>query len=164
MTKLIYLVVLVVCFMPAKAQETDTLPVYKRFPTIPVFKLYTAPDSTTFTQADLKKHKPVMFILFSPDCEHCKKAFADLVSNIDLFKKVTIVMCSAIRYDLIRDFYNEHHVADYPDIIMGRDPASFLNTFFANRYFPGIFIYDKKGKLAGEVRKHPDFKKIAEML
>ena len=115
MTRLFYLIVLIVSITPARAQQKDslhvqvkdTVPVYKRFPTIPVFKLYTAPDSTVFTREDLKKHKPVIFILFSPDCEHCKKAFAELVINIELYKKITIVMSSPIRYDLIRDFYNE---------------------------------------------------------
>ena len=105
-----------------------------------------------------------MFIMFSPDCDHCKRAFADLINNIELFKDITIVMCSAIRYDLLRDFYFEHHAGDYPNIIMGRDPANKLNIFFENHLYPGVFIYNRKGKFAFEVRKHPDFKQIAEMI
>lgn len=143
--------------------QADSLPVYKRMEGLPVFKLYAVPDSIILTHTDLPKKTPVIFFLFSPDCDHCKKALANLLENIELYKNSTIVMTSPIRYDLIRDFYIENHLDHYPNIMMGRDPSGFLNTFFENRYNPSIFIY-KKGKLAGEVRSNPDFRKIAELL
>lgn len=164
MIRILSLLLFVTFLQPAIAQNTDSLPPYQKSYSLPAFKLFAAPDSIAITEADLKPHRPVMFILFSPDCDHCKRAFTDLINNISLYKEVTIVMCSALRYDLICDFYIEHHVAGYPNIIMGRDPGNKLSSFFVNRSFPGIFIYDKKGKFSFEIRRHPDFKQIAEMI
>ena len=143
--------------------QNDTAAVYKRFPVIPPFKIIALPDSTFFTEVKLPKNKAVIFILFSPDCDHCRRAFTDLMNNFSLYQNIQIVMTSPIRYDILKFFYEEHQIAGYPNIIMGRDPGAYLNTFFENRSFPGIFIYNKKGKFITEVRDHPDFKKIAEL-
>lgn len=154
--------ILLFSFLFAIAQK-DTAAVYQRFPAIPPFKLITLPDSTVFTEINLTKRKTVMFFLFSPDCDHCKRAFADLMNNFSLYEDVQIVMTSPVRYDILKKFYEEHQIASYKNIILGRDPKAFLNTFFENKSFPGIFIYNKKGKLQAEVREHPDFKKIRDL-
>ncbi len=143
--------------------QNDTAAVYKRFPDIPPFKIIALPDSNFFTETKLPKHKAVMFILFSPDCDHCKRAFTDLINNFSLYKNIQIIMTSPIRYDILKNFYEEQRIADFPNIIMGRDHGAFLNTFFENKSFPGIFLYNKKGKFITEIRHHPDFKKIAEL-
>ncbi len=143
--------------------QNDTAAVYKRFPNIPPFKIIALPDSTFCTETKLPKQKAVMFILFSPDCDHCKRAFTDLMNNFSLYKNIQIVMTSPIRYDILKNFYEEQRIADFPNIIMGRDQGAFLNTFFENKSFPGIFLYNKKGKFITEIRDHPDFKKIAEL-
>ncbi len=162
MKKSCLLLLMLISVFAASAQE-DSTAVYKRFPKIPPFKIIALPDSTIFTDVKLQENKAVMFFLFSPDCDHCKRAFTDMMNNFNLFDKVQIVMTSPIRYDILKKFYEEHQIANYPNIIMGRDPGAYLNTFFENKSFPGIFIYDKKGKLKCEVRDHPDFKKIADL-
>ena len=53
-------------------QADSTAPVYLRFPVIPQFTVYKAPDSTAFSRDDLQKKEPVVFMIFSPDCEHCQ--------------------------------------------------------------------------------------------
>ncbi len=143
--------------------QNDSMGIYQRFPTIPPFKIISLPDSSIFTEAKLVKNKPVMFFLFSPDCDHCKQAFTDMINNFSLYDEVQIIMTSSIRFDILKQFYEDYHISKYPNIIMGRDPSSFLNTFFEIKSYPGIFTYGKKGKLQGEVRQHPDFKIIADL-
>ncbi|MBS1509829.1 MAG: thioredoxin family protein [Bacteroidetes bacterium] len=125
--------------------QTDTSLLYLRFPVVPSFKLTKLPDSTIFTKDNLKKKKPTIIIMFSPDCEHCQAETKSLTAHIDLFKKAQIVMASPLEYNYLKKFYNEYHIADYPNITMGRDPSYFLGTFFKVRSFPAIFVYDKKG-------------------
>jgi len=86
-----------------------------------------------------------MVIVFSPDCDHCQHETRELVKHMDQFKKVQIMMVSAMDYNLIKQFYTEYGLAPYPNIIMGRDPGYFFGTFYHVRSFPSIYLYNKKG-------------------
>lgn len=136
----------------AFSQVDSTAPVYLRFPTIPQFTVYKAPDSTAFSKNDLQKRKPVVFIIFSPDCEHCQHETEALIANIDKFKDAQIVMITYLPYEEMIQFYKNYKIANYPQITMARDTKFFFPVFFKVRNLPSIFVYDKKG----------DFKKSFE--
>jgi len=144
--KLSALIILLVLAQLSWAQQ-DTSLLYLRFPFVPSFKLTKISDSTYFTKNDLKKNKPTIIMIFSPDCEHCQEETKALTANIQLFKKAQIVMSSPLEYSYLRKFYDEYGIAGYPQITMGRDPTYFLGTFYKVRSFPAIFVYDKKGNL-----------------
>ncbi len=129
----------------AFSQDDSTAPVYKRFPTIPQFTVYKAPDSTAFTRNDLQKRKPVVFMIFSPDCEHCQHETEKLIANIEKFKDAQIVMITYLPYDDMIAFYKHYKIANYPEITMARDTKFFFPVFFKVRNLPSIFVYDKKG-------------------
>ena len=61
-------------------------------------------------------------------------------------------------------FYEEYKIADYPNIIMGRDPGYFFGTFYKIRSFPRIFLYDKKGNFVQAFDGNVPIEKIAEFL
>jgi thiol-disulfide isomerase/thioredoxin len=128
------------------AQADTSLPVYLRFPNIPQFSIYKASDSTVFTREDLQKRKPVVFIIFSPDCEHCQHETAALTENIDKFKGAQIVMVEYLSHAEMVKFYNDYKIASYPNITMGRDAKYYLPLFFDVKSLPAIYVYDKKGK------------------
>lgn len=146
MGRYLFAVMLICIGFMAKAQ-TDSLPIYKQFPDVPPFSIIKVPDSVAFAKADLKKRKATMIMLFSPDCEHCQHETKELQANIDSFKNVQIIMISFLDYNLVKQFYEAYHIADYPNITMGRDTKFFLGTFYKIRNYPSIFLYDKKGKL-----------------
>ncbi|HSN61321.1 MAG TPA: thioredoxin fold domain-containing protein [Ferruginibacter sp.] len=149
--------------MFAMAQET-ALPVYKRFPTVPPFKIVKVPDSIVYKKENLKKKKATMVIIFSPDCDHCQVATKDLLANAGLFKKVQIVMASSSSYESIRQFYNEYAIAQHPNIIMGMDLGNFFSTFYSIATFPSIFLYDKKGVFVQKFEGSVPFSTIAASL
>ncbi|MBK7884076.1 MAG: redoxin domain-containing protein [Chitinophagaceae bacterium] len=84
--------------------QTDTVLLYKRFPAIPPFTLTKVPDSTKFSKADLQKRKATIIMIFSPDCEHCQHEVNELKANINLFKKIQIVMASPVDYKFVKNF------------------------------------------------------------
>jgi thiol-disulfide isomerase/thioredoxin len=143
--KLFLLPALIFFYAIAFSQEDSTAPVYQRFPTIPQFTVFKAPDSTSFTRDDLKKNKPVVFMIFSPDCEHCQHETEKLLANIDKFKNSQIVMVTYLPYHEMMAFYKNYKIADYPEITMARDTKFFFPVFFKIRNLPSIFVYDKKG-------------------
>lgn len=144
MRKHVLLLVFIVLCKISNAQ-TDSL-IYLRFPTVPPFSITTVVDSTKFSKDDLSKRKSTVIFIFSPDCEHCQQETKALTSNINLFKKAQIIMASPLEHQHLKKFYTEYKIADYPNIIMGRDPSYFFGTFYSIKTFPSIFVYDKKGR------------------
>ncbi len=127
--------------------QHDSLPLYKQFPTIPPFTLLNISDSTTFTKANLLKRKPTLIILFSPDCDHCKHFTSQLIANIDVVQHYQIIMVSFLDNELIKKFYTAYALSKYSNIIVSKDSAYFLGTFYALHTYPSIILYNKKGKL-----------------
>ena len=148
----------------AFAQADSTKPIYLRFPTLPQFTIYKASDSTTFTREDLKKRKPTIFIIFSPDCEHCQHETEALIANIDKFKDAQIVMVEYLSYDEMKKFYINYKIENYPNIIMGRDAKFFLPVFFKVESLPAIYVYDKKGNFKQSFSGSVKIDKIAAAL
>ena len=120
-------------------------PIYLRFPTIPEFTIYKAPDSTAFSRDELQKKKNTIFIIFSPDCEHCQHEAEMITQNIQKFRNTQIVMVTYLPYSEMIKFYHIYKIAEYPQITMGRDTKFFFPVFFKVRNLPSIFVYDKNG-------------------
>lgn len=139
-------------------------PAYKRIPTIPPFSMALANDSSIFTKENLKKKKPVVIMVFSPDCDHCIHATESLIANIKSFKNAEIILASSLSYESIQKFYKDLNLAAYPNIHVGYDNKRFLNTFYEIRSFPSIFLYSKKGIFKMDFSDHPNFKLIASSL
>lgn len=127
------------------AQADEEKAVYLRFPTIPQFTVYKAPDSTAFSREDLKKKKEVLFMVFSPDCDHCQHETEELLANIQKFKNTQIVMITYLPYEEMMAFYKKYKIANYPQITMARDTKFFFPVYFKVKNLPSIFLYDKKG-------------------
>jgi thioredoxin-related protein len=146
------------------SQTNDTTPIYKQFPDVPAFTLNRFPDSAIVTKQDLKKKTPTIIILFSPDCDHCKTATKDLISNIEYLKKAEIIMVSNLNFSWIKRFDEEFNLTKYDNITLATQPNFFLYEFYNLSSFPAVFVYDKKGKLIGDYKQHIDFKEIANLL
>ena len=145
MIKIFVLVITLFSAQLAYSQADTTKPVYLRFPVVPQFTIYKAADSTKFTRENLQKNKSTVFIIFSPDCEHCHHETKALIANIDKFKKAQIVMVQYLQHAQMEKFYKDYKIANYPNIIMGRDAKFFLPMFFKVTSLPAIYVYDKKG-------------------
>ena len=157
-----FLVCLITGF--AFAQADSTKPIYLRFPTVPQFTIYKAADSTAFTRDSLQKKTSTVFIIFSPECEHCQRETDSLIKHIDLFKNAQIVMTTYLAYEEMVKFYKDYKIANYPNIIMGRDAKFFFPVFFKIQSLPAIYIYDKKGKFKNSYQGSVDMKTLAEQL
>ncbi|TAN14115.1 MAG: TlpA family protein disulfide reductase [Chitinophagaceae bacterium] len=149
MKRLFLLIMFCILLAPfyVQAQTASDVPGYERFPEVPPFAI-TLPTGKVFNNSELKKHKPVMIFLFSVDCEHCQHETRDITKNIRKFKGTQIVMITLFKHDEMTAFYHGYGIEHYPDVItMGTDSTARLNMFYQQRYFPGIYIYNKHNKL-----------------
>lgn len=161
-TQLLF-IVLLFAFNRVTAQ-TDTSALYFKYPNVPPFTITRVPDSTKFAKADLIKNKAVLIMVFSPDCDHCKHEVKEITQHIELFENIQIVMASSLDFHLIKTFYETYKIADYPNITMCRDYSYFLGNFFKIKFFPAIFLYDKKGNFVKAFDGSVPVQKIAEAL
>ncbi|MEO6328914.1 MAG: thioredoxin [Ginsengibacter sp.] len=154
-----------ICIGSACLSQPDSrkLPVYLRFPTIPAFTIYKAPDSSAFTREKLQK-KSTVFMIFDPGCDHCQHETDSIISHIKEFKKVQIVMVTYLPHADMVDFYRDYKISKYPVITMGSDPKFFFPTFFKFYNLPAIFVYDRKRKLTRSFEGTVSINKIKEAL
>lgn len=129
--------------------QTDSVPPppYKRFPTVPPFRLLQVDSATWYTKDNLPRKKPVLIMVFSPDCEHCKHETEEIIKNIKQFKKIQIVMATFMPMDKMKKFYGFFELYRYENIIVGRDENFILAPFYNLRNMPFLAFYDKKGNL-----------------
>ncbi len=127
----------------ATAEKT---PAYILNPSIPDFTVYTTPDSTAFTQKDLKKNQPTLLMIFSPECGHCQNETREIVKDIDHFKNTQILMVTWLPYSELVSFYKMFKLADYPQITVAYDKKDFFLPYYEVQMYPKLVVYDKKGK------------------
>lgn len=147
MKKSLFILMLIYLSVSGFAQTDKEQPPYKRFPNFPPVKLLLTDSTNYFTKDDLKKKSPVLLILFSPDCEHCRKETEELIRNINEFQKIQIVMATFLSYEKMMNFYNEFGLEKYNNIVVGQDFQNFLPSFFMIHNLPFHAFYDKKKEL-----------------
>ena len=144
--KTLCLIISLVLVANVYAQADTIQPPFKKFPVFPPVKLML-PGKITFTKNGLPKKKPVMLIIFSPMCEQCKQETEELITNIDLFSKSTIVMATMMPYDSMMSFREKYKLDQFENIIVGQDMQYFLPSFYMITNLPFLAFYDKKGNL-----------------
>ena len=148
MRYLFILFVLCVCSERSIAQHdtVKTAPLYTQYP-LPQFSILLTDSVTWYTKNDLPKRKKTMIMLFSPDCDHCKKETALIKKNISRFSGTQIVMVTSMPFHKMREFYEHFELQQYKNITVGRDPKFFFSNYFKVHYLPFLAIYDKNYKL-----------------
>ena len=120
---------------------------YLRFPTVPPLRLLLTDSTTLFTKNDLKNKKAILIILFSPDCEHCKRETEEIIKNKEQLKKIQIVMATMLSFDKMKQFYDDYELRNLENLVVGQDIYFILPSFYQIKNFPYNAMYDKKGKL-----------------
>jgi thioredoxin-related protein len=144
------------------AQKDSTYPPpYRQVPTIPPFTILQADSSTVFKKSDLP-NKPLLIILFDPNCDHCQHETEEIIAHIEDFKKIQIVMVTNADFADLRKFYNNYELFKYKNIVAGVELKYFLATFFAIRNLPYLAMYNKKGDLITTFEGNMKVEKILE--
>lgn len=122
------------------------IPQYITNSSIPEFTLYKAPDSTVFTNKDLRKKEATLIMIFSPECGHCQNETKELLKNMDHFKHTQILMVTWLPYTEMMSFYHDYKIAEQPQITMAWDKKDFFLPYYDVQMYPKLVVYDKKGK------------------
>jgi thiol-disulfide isomerase/thioredoxin len=131
--------------------QDDIVPPYLKSGKWPTFNLRLMPDSSSFTHQQLTKNSKVIFIMFSPDCGHCKVFAQQLADSAAMLSNRLVLLFSSLDFSRIRSFYDEYKFERFPFIKVARDAAYHLPQYFATRQFPTAYVYDRNGKFQRKI-------------
>lgn len=143
----IFLLLLVSIAVAASAQPDTLTPPFKRYPTVPALQLVMGDSTVKYTKADLPKKKPVLLMLFSPDCEHCQHEAEMFAANSEALKDIHIVMISTYPLYRLKEFAETYKLTGLKNVVVAKDPYYILPPFYAIRNYPFMALYNKRGNL-----------------
>lgn len=129
------------------SQVDTTLPPFKRFPNLPPIQLLLGDSTTKYTKNNIPKNKPVLLMLFSPDCSHCQQTAEEMVQRKDELKHINIVMATLHSLNEMNAFVEKYRLKELPNVTVGRDIYYIMPGFYVVKNFPYLAFYNKKGKL-----------------
>lgn len=139
--------------------KTTKKPSIKAAKTIPYFT-FTTLDNHRFTQDNLDKIRPKLFLYFNSECEHCQKQGKWLSEKIDLFDNLELTFVSFEEMDAIKGYRDNYHF-NRKNISFVQDTRLTFSDKFGVGNFPSILIYTKDGKL---IKKFEGETKIKDIL
>ncbi len=147
--KNLFILVMMSCSTALLAQPDSTVPLYKRFPTLPPLQILLTDSSSLFSKSQIPEKMPVLYMLFDPGCSHCQHETEELVAHKASFDQVQIVMITMPRVNFadVKEFISKYKVGELKHVVVGRDITYFMPTFYSIRNFPFLALYDQQGSL-----------------
>jgi len=144
--------------------QTDSLPPYLRQPVLPPFTLQLPDGTGILRREDLDSSRPVMVMLFNPDCDHCHRQTQEILGRLPELGDLQVVMSTYQSLEMIRLFREAFRLDAYPSVRVGRDVGYFLIPFYAARNVPLLALYDRRGRLLDVIRGQAPLERILEVL
>jgi peroxiredoxin len=147
MKPILFTVMLVAVLLPprhAAAQATPPTRIGQSLPAIALLAL----DSTATNLVSFRNPKqPLVVVYFSPTCSHCQHQTEEITGNMGLFKEVQFVFVSAYALPDIKTFATNYGLGRFKNIALAYDPTAKLAGYYNMQSLPGIYVYNKSGKL-----------------
>jgi hypothetical protein len=144
---LLFTIICITAYSSTGQTEVPRDPPYKRFPSVPPLKLLLTDSTTLFTKAGLEKKKPVIIMLFSPDCDHCQQKTEEIIQHIGSFKNIQLILATTLPMEKMRTFYLHYDLGRFDNIIVGKDIDYLLPVFFDIHTLPFFAFYNRKKEL-----------------
>lgn len=154
---ILFIVPVIAYLQPSK----DTAAPYFKNNGYPNIQLLLTDSSTIFTKENLPKDKTVVLIFFSPDCEHCQHTASEMIKKMDSLSNLFMVWNgpSYLPLEQVKEFYAHYHLAQYNNIVMGKEVNYFMPLHYRIEITPYAAIY-KNGKLFTEFRTSVELKDL----
>ena len=119
--------------------------------TIPKFE-YQNSNGGVFTNENLKKDIPTLFIYFNTECEFCNEETKMIKENIEKFTNVQLVFISFEKPEIIKGFASKNQLNNYDNVHFLSDTKITFATTFDVKSLPCLVLYDKNQKLIEKIK------------
>lgn len=136
-----------ICF--AQTQDSkENIPPFQKNKNLPAFSIRLLDSVTIFNTKSILQGKPSVFILFSPDCDHCAVLAKEIKEKLTHFDSVNLFMISPPMplYD-IKMFAQTNGLVGKKQIVVGQDIEFIFGSYFHASTVPFVVIYDKNRHL-----------------
>lgn len=145
--KLFFLWVLLLLTHAGFSQTDTTQAPYQRFPQVPPFQLLLGDSATFYKKEDLPKGKPVLLMIFSPECSHCQHTAEELVQYKNELKNIQIILATLHPIAQMNAFAATYGLDALPNVVLGKDVYFILPSFYNLHNLPYMAFYNAKGRL-----------------
>src|SRR6476661_3973454 len=104
-------IALLFVMLQASAQPDTARAPYLRFPGVAPFQILLGDSATMYNKSKLPSKKPVLLMVFSPDCSHCQHETEELVAKRKQLQNVQIVMITLHPLWMMNDFVKKYNLA-----------------------------------------------------
>ena len=120
-------------------------PFTKKGAPIPPFKVEKV-DGKFITNADLKDGKPVMIMIFSPECDHCEHMVDSMKMIADKFKTTQLLLVAEDRNKkLMGGFITKTGIGSHPLFQkIGTNKGELIFSIYTYKILPQINFYNSK--------------------
>lgn len=117
-------------------------------PTIPAFSFFNL-DKSLFTNTNLEKGKPLLFVFFDTECDHCQHAIQYINQHLTEFKPAAIYLITLDRQEKIVAFMNRYggNLKGKKNVTILQDLQNEFLRKFRPRKYPSIFLYSPQKQL-----------------
>ncbi len=107
------------------------------------------PDGKTITNKALKAGKPVLLMIFSPECEHCMQILDTMKRMTANMQKTQLILVTEARNkQLLKDFIEKKELDKHPAFQqIGWDKANLIFYIYTYQMLPQINVYNSDHKL-----------------
>lgn len=114
---------------------------------LPSFTLLSLDSSTLTNSTHLGRGGPIIFMYFSPDCEHCQRMTSLILHQLNNFCNSKIYMVTSEPTDETKKFVLAFHLNGLSNVLVMKDyHYSFFDAFLPHE-IPFFAIYDSQQKL-----------------
>ena len=137
---------------------------YSKREKLPVLNLLLIDSVTIFNTKNIPNGKPVLFMYFSPDCEHCQAETDSLLKNDSFLKQAICYFITIDPIERLRVFSTYYHISNYPNIVLAKDYQFAFYNFFKPASTPFFIVYDKHKELYAVLPNGGNIKLIHSIL
>ena len=119
--------------------------------TIPDFK-YQNLQGESFSNKNLKKGTPTLFIYFNSECEYCNEETKMIQERLNEFNRYQLVFVSFEKPELIKTFAQKYNLLNYDNIHFVCDTKVTFATTFDVQSLPCLVLYDKNQQLIEKLK------------
>ena len=123
---------------------------------------YQTLNGTKFSEQDLKADQRLMIVYFNPLCEVCQKEVKEIISNIEYFKDIQIVMISPNKKEEIDEFVNNFKLNNFQQVTILHDEEDLFYKQFHAIGYPSLYMYDTNKQLLEHFDSHADIREIKD--
>ncbi|MGN6399272.1 MAG: redoxin domain-containing protein [Flavisolibacter sp.] len=146
------------------AQIDTTTPPYKKYPTLPPIQILLGDSTTKYTKENIPAGKPVLIMIFSPECSHCQHEAEQLLTHKDELKNIQVIMITFHPLWQMNEFVDDYKLKELPNLVVGKDIYYLTPSFYAMHNLPFLAMYDKKGDLISVFEGTMDVEKAIQTL